>query len=124
MAFLPGCGFRQIAPPSLRVNNISVTEGNAAVTATFTVSLSAPSGQTVTVKYATGGGTATAGSDYAAIALTTLTFTPGQTSKTISVQVKGDVVDEPNETFNVNLSAATNATIADAQGVGTITDND
>jgi len=113
------------ATPSLAINDVTVTEGNSGtVNAAFTVGLSAPSGRTVTVSYATANGTATAPDDYTAIAATTLTFTPGQTSKTVTVAVKGDALDEANETFQVNLSAATNATIADGQGIGTITDDD
>jgi glucose/arabinose dehydrogenase len=112
------------AQPTISINDVAVTEGNAGTTtANFTVSLSAASGQTVTVNYATANGTATAGSDYVT-AGNTLTFTPGQTSQPISVTVNGDTAFEPNETFNVNLSAATNATIADTQGVGTITNDD
>jgi subtilase family serine protease len=53
-----------------------------------------------------------------------LTFTPGQTSKTVTVNVTGDTVVEPDETFFVNLSAASGATIADAQGLGTILNDD
>ncbi len=112
-------------PPSITITNASVTEPDTGtINAVFTVRLSAPSGQTVSVKYATGGGTAAAGTDYTALALTTLTFAPGQTTRTVTVQVKGDVVKEANETFFVNLSGATNATIADAQGQGTITNDD
>jgi chitinase len=79
--------------------------------------------QPVTVAYATGNGTATAGSDYQA-ASGTLTFAPGETTKTITVLVYGDRLGEPNETFVVNLSGPTNATIADGQGVGTILDDE
>jgi uncharacterized protein (TIGR03437 family) len=53
-----------------------------------------------------------------------VTFTPGQTSQLFGVAVNGDLMNEPDVTFNVNLSAATNATIADNQGVGTIVDED
>ncbi len=54
-----------------------------------------------------------------------MTFAPGDTSKTVTVQVNGDTAVEPNETFNVNLSNATgNATILDGTGVGTITNDD
>jgi hypothetical protein len=77
----------------------------------------------VTVAYATANVTATAGSDYTTTA-GTLTFTPGQTSKTIAVPILGGTVAEPVETFVVNLSGATNATTATAQGTGTIQDND
>jgi ribosomal protein L35AE/L33A len=112
------------ATPSLAINNVTVTEGNTGtVSAVFTVSLSAASGQTVTVNYATANGTAVAPADYAATS-GALTFSPGTTTRQITVLVNGDTLDEASETFNVNLSAATNATIADSQGVGTITDND
>ncbi|MDP2246487.1 MAG: Calx-beta domain-containing protein, partial [Nitrosomonadales bacterium] len=109
------------ALPSLSINDVSVNE--AAGTATFTVTLSAASGQTVSVGYNTSSGTATAGSDYTAVS-GTLTFTPGQTTQTITVPIANDTIYEGNETFNVNLNSATNATIADGLGIGTIIDND
>ncbi len=110
--------------PSLSINNATVIEGNAGtVNATFTVTLSTASGQIVTVNYATADGTATAPSDYTSTS-GTLTFTPGQTSKTVNVAVNGDTVPEANETFTVALSAASNATIATATGTGTITNDD
>lgn len=116
------------APPSITITNASVTEPDSGVViATFTVKLSAVSGQTVSVKYATANGAtnpATAGTDYTALALTTLTFTPGQVSKTVSVQVKGELLKELNETFFVNLSGALNASISDPQGLGTILNDD
>src|SRR5205823_2450517 len=89
----------------------------------FTVSLTNPSDQIVTVDYTTNDGTATAGSDYAA-ASETATFAPGETSQTVSVQVNGDVTNEADETFTVDLSGETNSTIADNQGLGTITNDD
>jgi hypothetical protein len=111
-------------PPRISISDVTVTEGNTGTRpATFTVTLSAASTETVTVAYATGEGTATAGSDYQA-ASGTLTFAPGETEKTITVPVNGDRLGEPNETFVVNLSSPTNATIADGQGVGTIVDDE
>ena len=84
-------------------------------TATLTVSLSQPSAQTVTVKYATADGSATAASgDYNSTS-GTLTFAPGQTTQTITVSPKRDALVEPTENFFVNLSAPTNATISDSQ---------
>ena len=110
--------------PSLRINDVTITEGNTGTrAATFTVTLSAASTQSITVAYATGNGTATTGSDYQA-ASGTLTFAPGETSKTITGLVNGDRLAEPNETFVVNLSSPTNATITDSQGVGTIVDDE
>jgi hypothetical protein len=111
-------------PPTVRIRDVTVTEGNAGTAAaTFTVTLSAASTETITVVYATGNGSATAGSDYQT-ATGTLTFAPGETRQTITVLVTGDRLPEPNETFVVNLSSPTNATIADGQGVGTITDDE
>ncbi|HEX8143239.1 MAG TPA: Calx-beta domain-containing protein [Pyrinomonadaceae bacterium] len=113
------------ATPSLSIDDVTVTEGNSGTnTATFTVTLSAASGQTVTVDYATADGTATAPADYVAVTTTTLTFTPGTPTRTLTVTYKGDTLDEPDETFFVNLTNASNATISDAQGQGTITDDD
>src|SRR5262249_32279288 len=102
--------------PTLSVNDVSVTEGNSGMTpATFTVSLSAVSGQTVTVNYATADGTATALSDYFS-ASGALTFTAGQISKTATVYVIGDTLSEANETFRLNLSSPAGAALARAQG--------
>ena len=110
--------------PSLRIGDATVTEGNTGTrTVTFTVTLSAPSSQPVTVAYATGNGTAAAGSDYQT-ASGTLTFAPGETTKTISVLVSGDRLGEANETFVVTLTGATDATLADGQGVGTLVDDE
>jgi uncharacterized protein (TIGR03437 family) len=111
-------------PPSLSINDVSVAEGDAGATpATFTVALSAASGRTVTVNYATADNTAEAGSDFQATS-GTLTFNPGDTSTTVSVLVIGDTTFEPNETFLVNLSGPTNASISDPQGVGAIVNDD
>jgi hypothetical protein len=110
--------------PRLAIGDVTVLEGNDGSTAfVFTVTRSGPSGQAVSVDYATADGTAAVGSDYQA-AFGTLTIPAGQTTATITVQVNGDRKGEPSEFFVVNLSNATNATIADAQGVGTIVDDE
>ncbi len=112
--------------PSLSIDSPSVTEGDSgSATLTFTVTLSGASDRQITVAYADAGtGTATSGTDYTAIPTGTLTFAAGDTSKTIAVFVTGDTTDEPNETVEVTLSGATNATISTATGTGTITDDD
>jgi hypothetical protein len=110
--------------PQLRIQDVSITEGNTGTrTASFSVTLSAASLQTVTVAYATADGTATAGSDYLATS-GAVTFAPGETTKSVSVVVKGDRLAETSESFSVNLSHATNAFVADGQGVGTIVDDE
>ena len=119
------------AAPTLSINNVSLPEGNAGTTNfVFTVTLSGASGQQATVAYTTADGSATGGAacggnvDYITTS-GTLTFAAGTTTQTITVPVCGDLVFEPNETFFVNLSGATNTTIpAGTQGVGTIQNDD
>ncbi len=110
--------------PEIVINDVTVTEGNTGtVNATFTVTLTASSAQTVTVDFATADGTASAPADYQSNN-GTLAFAPGETTRTITVLVNGDTLDEASETFFVNLTNPSNASIVDAQGLGTITDND
>jgi uncharacterized repeat protein (TIGR01451 family) len=114
----------EILLPTLVIDDMAVIEGDAGtVDAGFTVSLSAASGQEVTVDYATADGTATASSDYLTTS-DTLIFDAGVTSRTVSVVVNGDLMDEPDENFLVNLSNPVNASILDDQGQGVITDDD
>jgi LPXTG-site transpeptidase (sortase) family protein len=100
-----------------------VTVNESDGVATFTVSLSNPSSSTITVDYGTSDNTAIAGADYTTTS-NVLTFAPGETSKTLGVPILEDLIDEPAETFFVNLSNPTNSTITDPTGVGTILDND
>ncbi|MCC5615423.1 PKD domain-containing protein [Nostoc sp. CHAB 5836] len=112
------------APPSITIGDTTITEGhNGTQILNFTVSLNTASQKAISVKYDTANGTAIAGSDYTATS-GILTFTPGETTKTVSVQVIGDRLDELHENFFVNLSQAINANIADAQAIGTIMDDD
>ncbi len=110
--------------PSIVINDVTVVEGNSGTTdALFGVTLSVDALSTVTVDYATANGTATGGSDYVA-ASGTLSFAPGETVKTIIIAVIGDVLMDGTESFFVNLSNPTNATVGDSQGRGTITGDD
>ena len=110
--------------PALSINDVSVVEGfDGTVSATFTITLSAASPNQVTVSAVTHDGTATALKDYAPKSAT-VSFSPGQTTRNVVVGVKGDIRDEPNETYTFDLSSPTNATIADGTGVGTIVDDD
>jgi Calx-beta domain/Carboxypeptidase regulatory-like domain len=110
--------------PVISINNSSVTEGNTGTTnLTFTASLSAASGLPVSVAYATSDATATAGSDYTA-ASGTLTFSPGVTSRTVSVSINGDLTPEADETFTLNLSNPINATLASSAITATILNDD
>lgn len=111
-------------PPSLSINDVSISEGNFGVRSlNFTVSLSAASGKQITVSYATADDTAKAVDDYTP-ATGGVTISPGQTTSTISIQIKVDTLSEDNETFVVNLSNPVNATIADGTGIGTISNDD
>ncbi|RKZ83084.1 MAG: hypothetical protein DRR19_19625, partial [Candidatus Parabeggiatoa sp. nov. 1] len=112
--------------PSISINNVSVSEGDTAtVMVDFTVSLSSAVAQPVSVDYATINDTATAGNDYIAVSSTTLTFNPGETSKTVTISVNGDTQDEgTSEQFFVKLSNPSNVTIVNGQGIATIIDDD
>jgi hypothetical protein len=111
------------APPAIVISDVSRAEGNSGTTPfQFTVSLLTPTGKAVSVSYGTAAGTATnsgGNPDYQSKS-GTLNFGPGQTSQTVTVSVFGDTRNESDETFFVNLSSPTNATIADAQGIATI----
>jgi len=111
--------------PKLSITaGVEVPEGDSGVVnAVFTVTLNQSNTQNVTVQYATADGTATAGQDYTA-ASGTLTFSPGETQKRITVTVQGDTQPEPDETFLVNLSNPSGAVIAVGQSVGTIRNDD
>ncbi len=107
------------------VSAAAVTEGNAGTTnLVFTVTLGSALATQSTVHYATANGTATAGSDYTA-ANGTLTFLAGETSKTVTVAVNGDLTAEDNETLTLNLSGASAGTgIRQATGTATIFNDD
>jgi len=122
-----GTGLVTIQDDDLRISigDAWIAEGNAGKTLmSFTVSLSAAQAQAVTVDYATQDGLARAGEDYVATS-GRLSFAPGETTKTITVEIIGDTEPEPDEPFFVNLSGATaNASILRGQGSGTILDDD
>jgi probable HAF family extracellular repeat protein len=111
--------------PTISINDVSGNEGNKNSTTnfTFTVRLSQPTTATVSVGFTTANGTAIAGVDYNSTS-GTLVFGPGETSKTVVVVVRGDRTREADETFTVNLSGAAGGTLADAQGAGTIRNDD
>lgn len=113
-----------VNPPEISLDDITLTEGNEGITdATFTVTLSRASTQSVTVDYATADGSASAVSDYTP-GIGTLVFDPGQTSQTVTIEVIGESVIENDESFSLNLSNPSNGTIVDAQGVATILNDD
>jgi probable HAF family extracellular repeat protein len=112
------------AAPSIRINDVERSEGrNGTTSFAFTVQLSVSTTATVRVNFGTADGTALAGSDYTAAA-GTLVFNPGETSKTVNVEVRGDRLREPDESFFVTLSAADGGTVFDGNGTGTIRNDD
>ena len=108
--------------PTLSIDDVSVSEGDGI--ASFTITLSGASGQDVSVTVATADDTATAGSDYTAVGATVVTIPAGSISVSVPVTILEDALQEPAETYFVNLTSPVNATIADGQGLGTISDND
>jgi hypothetical protein len=112
--------------PGVSIADTSVVEGTGAtVNALFSVTLAPWSPLTIAVPYtpATGTGSATADVDFNS-AGGTVTFNPGQTSKTATVQVFGDAFAEPTETFTVTLQSPNGVGAAPGTATGTITDND
>jgi hypothetical protein len=117
-------------PGAFAVADATVTEGNAGTTPiVFTVTRGADSNVAASVSYTVqlpGGATGASAADFAAPTLAgTLSFGANEFSKTITLNVAGDLVNEADETFTVTLSAPTNgATLADASAVGTIANDD
>src|ERR1700682_1951255 len=128
----PVAGAAAITPnalPTLSINDVPQAEGSFRDYSTFlfglgytnfvfTVTLSPPSPDTVTVDVYTTDGSASRFTDYIQTAAT-LTFTPGETQQTIVVPVRADFQFESDETFTVNLVNETNATLSKATGIGT-----
>ena len=111
--------------PVVSAKDITVVEGDSGNTAaTFEVTLSHAAGSAVSVDYATAEGTATPTTDYEAIPDTTLDFPAGTTTNSVTVQVVGDVTDEADEVFTLELSNPQGALAGDMQGRGSISDDD
>lgn len=122
----PDIGADEFADRLLFVSDVSANEGNSGTTNfAFRVSLRPASPDTVRVDVATLDGTAVSPADFAAISpAQTLTFAPGDTQVVVTVAVVGETAFEPNETFQLLASNATNARIGDSLGVGTIVNDD
>jgi trimeric autotransporter adhesin len=115
------------ALPTLSINDVSIAEGNSGTqTLTFTVTRTGATASSVTFAYATANGTATiANADYiAASGMGSIPSGGASGSTTINVTINSDTQFEGDETFFVNISSPTNATISDGQGIGTIVNDD
>jgi Calx-beta domain-containing protein len=112
------------ADPTISIGDVALPEGNSGTRAfSFPVTLTAAVPQPVTVRFATADGSARAPADYLATS-GTLSFAAGETAKTVTVTVKGDTVNEVDESFTVVLSSPANASIGKAQALGTIIDDE
>ncbi len=110
--------------PVISINDVSTYEGNAgSANAAFTVSVTPAPAVATSVNFATANSSAVSPGDFFSTN-GTLNFVPGQSTQTVAVVVVSDGLYELNETFTVNLSSATNATISDSTGVGTILNDD
>src|SRR6516162_8800358 len=110
-----------VATPVISTGNVIVGESDGF--AEFTVRLSAPSTNIVSVSYSDANGTALNGSDYDAVT-GTLNFAPGETVKTVRVPIINDTTAESKEGFLFNLFSASNAVIGNSSALATIIDND
>ncbi len=118
------CPAPPLSQPILSINDVTLTEGDSGISsATFSVNLSAPSSKTVSVSFYSAPQDATKDVDYQTT-LGRITFEPGTTSKTITVQIIGDTLDEFDEQFSVLLAYPLNANVSKGGGNGTILDND
>lgn len=115
----------EVPLPMLTIGDASLVEGDTgSASVSLTISMNPASADPVSVGWSTGGGTATPGSDYTASA-GTASFAIGATTATVSVPVLGDLMDEPNETFEVTLSNPVGATLGTpSTGTVTIIDDD
>ena len=119
-------GFIVSAPTrsAFSINDVTIPEGTGTPnTATFTVSLSSPSREVVSIQYSTVNGTARAGLDYTATE-GTLTFAPGETTKLVAVRTVPDGALESNEQFTLVLKNPTGAALNDATGVASLLNDD
>lgn len=117
--------------PGVAVGDAQAGEGptgpnapSGAGTVDFPISLSAPSAQTVTIRVSTNGITASEGGDFIAVDDLEVVFPPNTLTRVVSVPTIEDPGDEPDETFSLDVTDVTNATVADGQGIGTIVDDD
>jgi hypothetical protein len=118
--------------PAASISDVSIIEGNSDISfARFNISLSGPSSKSVCVQASTADGTATAGSDYFQVggsitnAPSFIFFEPGVITATFTVQVRGDTLPEPDETFLANINPCNgDVTVEKGQAVGTIISDD
>lgn len=110
--------------PEVTAEDITVAETNQNQEITIDLTLNKPSTQDIIINYSTQDGTALAGEDYSSIQNENITFTTGDISASITLNILGDEIKEDEEYFYLNLSSAINASIATKEIKITITDTD
>ncbi len=124
LGFAPPTAWAQPVLPTLSVDDITVVEGDSgSKTVTFTIQVSSPSPDFISVLCTTANGTAQAGTDYQSLT-TIVTIPANESTRQVFVTIYGDSIPEGDEQFSVNLSNPSNATIADGQGTCIIVDDD
>ena len=119
--------FEEEGLPVVSMADASVLEGDGGTTVVeFTVALShpVPAGATASVAYVTADKTAIAPGDYNPLPLTTLSFGPGESSKTVAVSVHGDTTAEATDALLLKLSSPKGALLGDSQATGSIVNDD
>ncbi len=116
-------GMNNDGKPDINISDLEVTEGDTDNTISLKVTLSGTNEGSAIVNYATLDQSATSGADYSSTD-GTLTFGPGETEKTISIEIKGDELEEPEERFEVLLLNPINANTPNSKAVITILDDD
>ena len=121
------CAAITVTAPSFTIDDVTMAEGNGGPGSTsfiFTITKTGATTVNASVDYETVDGTATAPTDFTAIPVTNVTFLPSETTKQVTVFVNGELAVEPDEAFTLHLSNAVGATIGDADGTGTIQNDD
>jgi hypothetical protein len=114
-----------VAAQNIAIDNAVATEGNdGSLAISFPLTITPASAAAITLTVNTANGTATAGSDYSAIAGGTFNIPAGTTNIDLNVTVLNDLIVEADETFTVTISNASSGTIVTSQALGTIVDND
>lgn len=126
---LASCNDKEDGPsgsnkPELNAEDLTMTEGNANSTVNVRLALSAVGASNVVIKYSTKNGTATAGLDYIAVNDGTVTIAPGKTEALLPITIIGDKFNEPDETFELIIISALNATVIKSKATITIKNDD
>jgi len=110
-------------PPGASIDDVEIDEPpRTSTTATFTVTLSRPATQAMTVSYRTRDVTAAAPADYVA-KTSSVSIAAGKSFATFKVTVKGDLYAEDDELFVVELTGVTGGSVTDGTGIATIFDD-